>query len=367
MFLYTRQEKPFIAEHDIDCYVYIRKEVIGENKNEHGLTSLFHKLLRKTSKHIPLAVKYYEPFRNIKLTPNSLMKPKNKRVYSGEFNGRHHYRIEDGYVHGMLRQDYYGVAQPYSATIPAGSEFYVNDGLFRVASDQMLIGSIATLPLDDWSEMIEQITPQLAEEMFGYDDEVKPGFYYTSYKYINPNKLKESDISSICGVVTHVDGKKITVMSLNEKDLIWCPESKFGLINKKAKTDGEHRFNEYDDDGAANTLNVIRSDNYDIDFAAVSFCNKYNIHTGISGAWHLGASSEVIHAVRENMLAINVAIAMLKTYPLLDTLAYYWTSTEYEDDYALAIDGSDGCVIGQYKNAHCRVRAFMTLDKPLQW
>lgn len=365
MYLYTRQEKPLIAEHDIKCYVYIRKELVGEGEEEHGIKALYHKVLRKNAQRISLATKFYEPFRNEKLKPNSLNKPKSTRVYSGEYNGRNHYRIEEGYIQGMLRADEYGVAQPYDAYIPVGAEYYINNGLFRVAANEMRIMSQAQKPLPPLEETLKPILPQLAESMFGYDDEIKPGFYYTQSKFVNPNKLNPLDASSVCGIVCNVDGNKITVMSLKEGDLIWSPEEKCTLINNKPKNDGEHRYNEFDADGESNTLNIIRSDNYGADFSAVNFCNSYNTYGGMSGRWYLGSSLEVVHMVRENMQPINVAIAMLGGYQLLDGLAHYWTSTEFNENYALSVDASDGCVTASMKYSHCKVRAFMKLDKPV--
>lgn len=368
MFLYTRQQHPLIAEKDLTCYVYIRKELVGEGEEEHGIMALYHKLLRKGSKHSSIATKYYEPFRNIKLRPNSVAIPKTTRVYSGEFNGRNHYRVEEGYINGMLRENYYGVAKPYNAIIPAGSEYYLNNGIYRVASNKMQILGPASLPLPPLQETLTQYLPQLAEDAFGYDDEVKPGFYYTVNRFINPNKVSSEDLSSITGIVTQVDDNVITVMSLDERELIWCPENKYSLINKKAKSDGEHRYNEMDTDGENNTLNILRSDVYDIDFSAVNFCNNYNVYGGMSGRWYLGSSAEVIQAVRNHMQEINIAIAMLgNDYPLLDALGHYWTSTEYDNAYALSVDGTDGTLVASAKREHCKVRAFMKVQKQMIW
>ena len=368
MFLYTRQQHPLIAEKDLTCYVYIRKELVGESEEEHGIMALYHKLLRKGSKHISIATKYYEPFRNVKLRPNSLAIPKNTRVYSGEFNSRNHYRVDDGYINGMLRENYYGVAKPYNAIIPAGSEYYLNNGIYRVASNKMQILGPASLPLPPLHETLAQYLPQLAEDAFGHGDEVKPGFYYTVNRFINPNKASSEDLSSITGIVTQVDDNVITVMSLDERELIWCPENKYSLINKKAKSDGEHRYNEMDTDGENNTLNILRSDVYDVDFSAVNFCNNYNVYGGMSGRWYLGSSAEVIQAVRNHMQEINIAIAMLgNDYPLLDALGNYWTSTEYDNAYALSVDGTDGTLVASSKSGHCKVRAFMKVQKQMIW
>jgi len=368
MFLYTRQQHPLIAEKDLTCYVYIRKELVGEGEEEHGIIALYHKLLRKGSKHISIATKYYEPFRNIKLRPNSVAIPNTTRIYNGEFNSRNHYRVDDGYINGMLRENYYGVAKPYNAVIPTGSEYYINNGIYRVASSKMQILGPASLPLPSLQETLAQYLPQLAKDAFGYGDEVKPGFYYTVNRFINPNKVSSEDIGSITGIVTQVDDDVITVMSLDERKLIWCPETKYSLISKKAKSDGEHRFNEMDTDGENNTLNILRSDAYDIDFSAVNFCNNYNVYGGMSGRWYLGSSSEVIQAVRNHMQEINIAIAMLGNgYQLLDALDNYWTSTEYDDTYALSVDGTDGTLVASAKSEHCKVRAFMKVKKQMIW
>ena len=368
MFLYTRQQHPLIAEKDLTCYVYIRKELVGEGEEEHGIKALYHKMLRQGSNHISMATKYYEPFRNIKLRPNSVVIPKTARTYSGEYNGRNHYRVEEGYVNGMLRENYYGVAKPYNAVIPAGSEYYLNNGLYRVASNKMNILGLASLPLPPLHETLQQYLTQLSEDAFGYGDDVIPGFYFTGGRFINPNKMSYEDFSSITGIVTHVDDNFITVMSLDERDLIWCPEKKFSLISEKSKTDGEHRYNEMDTDGEGNTLNILRSDVYDIDFNAVNFCNNYNVYGGMNGRWYLGSSYEVIQAVRNHMQEINIAIAMLgNDYPLLDALSNYWTSTEYDETYALSVDGTDGTLVASRKDGHRKVRAFMKVQKQMIW
>lgn len=358
-------EKPLIAEKDIPCYVYIRKELIGEHDEEHGWIALWHKLLRKGNKHIELATRYYEPFRNVRLKPNSVNKAKNiGRQYGGEYNGINHYRIDDGFINCMLRSDYYGIACPYNAVIPAGTEYYVNNGLFRIASREVKIGSNASEPISGWRENIRLILPQLSEHYFGNNNgEIKPGYYYTCEgKFINPLNRNTDDI--VAGIVTNVNGNHIVIMSLDEQELIWCPEDKCEKLMNKPLTDGIHRYNESDENGSENTLGIIRSVLYNIDFAAVNWCNRYGMTRWNGVKWHLGSSSEVVSAIRDNMLPINISIALYDDdCPLINSLGWYWTSTEHDERYALYVDATDGTVAPHQKTSKALVRAFSVIER----
>jgi len=357
-------ENPLIAEKDIPCYVYIRKELVGEHEEEHGWIALWHRLLRKGNKHIELATRYYEPFRNIKLRPNSMVKPKNEsRRYGGKYNGINHYRVDDGFINGMLRSDYYGNAQPYNAIIPEGTEYYVNNGLFRIAARRLQIRTKASEPITNWRDNIKPILGQLSEYYFAENDEVKPGYYYIGNgKFVNPLDRRSDDF--VLGIVTNVMGDRITVMSLDEEELIWCPEYKYENLMNKPLTDGIHKYNESDENGEENTLRVIRSSSYDIDCAAVNWCNRYGMTRWDNIKWHLGSASEVISAVRDNMLQINVAIALYgDDYPLLNSLGWYWTSTEFDDSYALCVDATDGTVVPHKKASNGMVRAFSIIER----
>lgn len=357
-------EKPLIAEKDIPCYVYIRKELVGEHDDEHGWIALWHKILRKSNKHTELATRYYEPFRNVKLKPNSIVKPKNpNRQYVGEYNGINNYRIDDGFINGMLRSNYYGTAKPYEAVIPAGTEYYVNNGLFRIAARQLQIKSKASEPITNWRDNIKPILGQLSEYYFGGGDEVKPGYYYMGNgRFINPLKRESSDLVS--GIVTNVTDTHITIMSIDEQELIWCPEYKCEKLMDKPLNDGIHRYNESDDSGEENTLSIIRSDSYNIDFAAVNWCNKYGMTRWDNIKWYLGSAHEVLSAIRDNMLPINVAIALCgDDYQLLDSLGRYWTSTEFNNSHALCVDATDGTIAPHEKASEKKVRAFSIIER----
>lgn len=362
-------EKPIVADKDIECYVYIRKYDHVEETKKHGLRSVMHKLLKKCDPTGITYTKYYEPFRNVEMKPGTSVNGKSNRSYTGEFNGINHYRIDDGFVNGMLRSDYYGVAIPYKATIPSGTEFYVNNGLFRIAARKMSISKHPVTVMPTLQETLSPMMPLLLDEIFGNDDTIKPGFYYmTDGTCLNPNKTKMDFPAYVCGIVTGVDNDKITVMSLDEKRMVWC------------KLENPTRIcadSDVDSSGEEAMLTLMRNEHYGDAFIPARWCTKYENAGGLRGTWHMGSVPEVISAVRENMLEINLAIAHMNDvygiltqtegrYPLINCLSNYWTSVDSEDEYAYAVDGTDGRLIRCNKlTAELNVRAFMTKIKPL--
>lgn len=369
MFLNTRMKKPIIADRDIDCFIYIRKYNHVEEEKKHGLNWLFHRVVHKCDPTGIVYTKYYEPFRNIETKPGTTLASKSARVYSGEYNGINHYRVDDGFINGMLREDYYGVAKPYKAVIPKGTEFYVNNGLFRIAARKMTISKEVVTVMPTLQETLSPMMPLLLEEIFGNDDEVKPGFYYMNDgTYLNPNKTKMDFLAYVCGIVSGVNDDNITVMSVDEKRLTWCNLEHPTRIC--ADTD-------VDSSGDEVMLKLMRNDHYGDAFAPARWCTKYENAGGLRGTWHMGSVPEVISAVRENMLEINLAIAHMNdaysiltqnegTYPLIDCLSNYWTSVDSDDEYAYSVDGTDGRLIRSNKlTAELNVRAFMTKIKPL--
>lgn len=358
MYLNTRMQKPIIADRDIECYVYIRRFDYVKEEKKHGFNWLMHRIVHKCDPTGIIFTKFYEPYRSVELKPGTTATGKSGRVYSGEYNGRNHYRVDDGFVNAMLRADNYGVAVPYKATIPAGTEFYVNNGLFRIAARKIKISKEKVSVMPSWDKIIEPIKHILAEELFGNDDTIRPGFYYLSNgTYLNPNKLTEETSKMISGVVSDVNGIEISVMSLDEVEMPWCklehPTRVCSDVDVYAK--GEDLM-----------ITLMRNEEYGDAFMPARWCTKYEVTGGLKGSWHMGSVQEVLGAVRENMLEINVALSLLDAeYDAIDSLSCYWTTVDYDDAYAYAIDGSDGVLIRSEKtSSNHKVRAFMTKIKP---
>lgn len=366
MFLNTRMEKPIVSDRDINCLLYIRKYNHVEEEKKHGLNWLLHKIIHKCDPTGIVYTKYYEPFRNIEMKPGTTIAGKSGRKYTGVYNGINHYRIDDGFVNGMLRADDYGVAKPYKATIPAGTDFYVNNGLFRIASRKMRISKEIATSTPSLQDSLTQILPQLLESTFGNDDSIRPGFYYTNDgAYLNPNKTDMGSAQRVCGIVSGIDGDKITIISLDEVKMPWC------------KLDSSVRICSDDDvevSGEEVMMKLMRNDQYGDAFGPARWCSKYETQGGIRGSWHIGSIGEVVGAVRENMLEINIAIAQLNNwcdtitqqFKMLDSLSLYWTGVDSDDEYAYSVDGSDGRLTRSDKTTtELNVRAFMTKIKPL--
>lgn len=369
MFLNTRMKKPIVADRDIECYVYIRKYDHVEETKKHGLRSVMHKLLKKCDPTGITYTKYYEPFRSVEMKPGTSVNGKSNRSYTGEFNGINHYRIDDGFVNGMLRSDYYGVAIPYKATIPSGTEFYVNNGLFRIAARKMVVSKEKVTVMPPLQETIHDILPMLSDELFGTIDGVNPGFYYLNNgSYVNPNNMTMDLFSDVCGIVTDVNEDNVTIMSLDERDMMWCTLEQPSRICSDSDMDSS---------GEEIMLKLMRSEHYGDSFQPARWCSKYET-PGISrGSWHIGSIREVTSAICDNMLEINVSIALLneaynKTvqnsggYKMIDSLSHYWTGVDYDDNYAYAVCGSDGHLDKIHKTTSViKVRAFATKIKPL--
>lgn len=359
MFLNTRMKKPITSDRDVECFVYVRRYDQAQRVKNKGLKRLFGKVAHKCDPKGVVFTKYYEPFRNVERKPGATIKSKSARVYSGEYNGRNHYRVDDGFVNGMLRcDDDYGTSTPYKAIIPSGTEFYVNNGLFRIASRQMEITreKVGTPP--SWHDVIEPINELLANELFGEGNEVSPGFYYMADgTYENPNNLTSDKTHLVSGIVSAVGENTVTIISLDENIMPW------GEFEHPVRicSDSDRNLS-----GEEIMLNLMRNEHYGDDFVSARWCSKYEVMGGMRGNWHMGSIQEVISAVRENMMEINVAISLLgEQFRLIDSLSLYWTSVDSSDEFAYAIDGTDGSLVRSEKTTSLhKVRAFMTKIKP---
>lgn len=357
-------KKPVKADFDINCFVYIRKYNHIEEDKKHGLSGLIYRAIHKCDPTGVIYTKFYEPFRNVEMKPGTTVASKSDRVYTGKFNGINHYRIEEGFVNGMLRGDTYGVAVPYKAIIPAGTEFYINNGLFRIAARKIKITREKVTTVPPLQDTLAGILPTMLNEIFGDGDEVSPGFYYLNDgTYLNPNKAGMDFLTKVCGIVSGVNGDKVTIMSIDEISSPWCTLE----YQTKVCCDSD-----IDSDGESVMLTLMRNEHYGDEFVAARWCSKYEISGGIRGSWHFGCPNEVIDAIRNNMMEVNLAIANMNhvysiltqtygDYKLLDCLSSYWTSVDSSNDYAYAVDGPDGTLIRCHKKLSERnVRAFMT-------
>ena len=368
MYLNTRMEKPIVADRDIPCFVYIRRYNHVEEEKKHGINWLIHRAVHKCDPTGIVYTKFYEPYRNVEMKPGTTIASKSDRVYSGKYNGMNHYRVEDGFVHGMLRADNYGTAFPYKATIPQGCEFYVNNGLFRIASRKMVVSKEKVSTLPPLQETLRPILPLLIEEIFGSKNKLSPGFYYLNNgSYLNPKDLSMDLVGDVCGIVSGIDGDAVTVMSLDEVEMVWCKlESQTRICSDS----------DIDASGEDIMLNIMRSEHYGDAFLPARWCSKYETGGGLRGSWHLGSIGEVSTAICDNMLEINVAISVLNNefeiitnqsgrFEMLDSLSYYWTGVDCEDYYAYTVDGCDGRLSKAHKKtSELKVRAFMQKIKP---
>lgn len=358
MFLNTTMQKPVMAERDLDCVIYIRKYDHVEKEQRHGIRFLIHKLLHKCDPTGVMYTKYYEPYRNVELKPGKTVSGKSKRVYTGGYNGVNRYRIDDGFINAVLTENDFRPAVAYKAKIPAGTEFYLNDALTRVAARKIDISreQISTVP--PLETMLYPFLPILSDEIFGTSEDVKPGFYYLSTGvYANPNTIQREQLFNVCGIVSDVSGLNVTIISLDEIESVWCkiesPKQVFS--NNSANLTGEEAM-----------LTLMRHDDYGDAYIPARWCSKYEVSGGSRGCWHMGSLNEVTSAIRDNMLPINVAIALLgDKYRLLDNLAYYWTTIDSADEYAFAVEGNEGRMIQCHKtDTALMVRAFMSKKLP---
>ena len=161
------------------------------------------------------------------------------------------------------------------------------------------------------------------------------------------------------GVVAYVDGSTRFAVALEESSstLYWSTPS---YENLSCLTDyGNSSSAQTDFNGATNTTCIVNYSSSN-SYPAAEYCNNYkpvSSGTGSSG-WYLPAAGE-LYVTSFSYGAINLGLQKLSKTQL--SANYYWSSSEYSNNYAWRVRPSDGNMLGNRfsKSNYYRVRCVL--------
>ena len=230
----------------------------------------------------------------------------------------------------------------YQCNIPDGVEFIVSDDLKQVAAKEIIVEyKITFIPSFDFG-----FIDCLRYELFKKNKESFIAYFvYDNGDIINPYDYI-GDGKDIVGIICNVHDGVAKVLGVKEKKLCWCnlPCDKTRLVTKtpqKHKKIACQDLNGYQNCEQIKKSKKFRTENY----PALEFTMGYSAGNYPMGRWFIPSAGDVIAFVRNEMLKINVSLAILKhkggDCNLLDC-DWYWSSTEFHENSVWEVEVSTG-------------------------
>jgi len=264
----------------------------------------------------------------------------------------------------------------YQCNIPKEVEFIVSDNLKEVAAKEIIVkGKIGSVPSFDFAwagdgpdyptrfDYIDCLRYEL------YKNNKKDGFigYFVcdNCNIINPYDYI-GDGKNVVGIICNVHDGVAKVLGLKEKKLSWCtlPCDKTKIVTKKPQK--HKKFACQDLNGYQNCEQIRKSKKFFIgNYPALEFTMNYSTSNYPKGRWYIPSAGDVIAFVRNEMLKINLSLAILKHKGGdCDLLNYdwYWSSTELHENGAWEVEVSSGFLGTNVKSREGGVRPITIIN-----
>lgn len=323
MCMYTRVNIPYIAQRDIHCIKYLKKDSDG----------------------------YVTPCRDTPVKIGSTMIPDRYDseicvAYGDDNFGNRIYEINGGVIHAKLTEGGFENCKAFDAVIPKGTKYYVDPLGNNICAEKLKITKKEyTKPDTSFAEEILSRAPEV--------NGIRIGDYITTTgEFVKPSKkLKKSDI--IARVVGFHDNEPL-LAALEYETEYWSTDyvkvnKSFGNLDAALK----------DFSGKSSTENYLKKRN--------NICKAYehcvNYKSDVA-EFYFPAFGEVT-TMLNNAIYINAAVAISGIGFIIDTVDYYWSCSE-NDEY-----GSWGCGLygrrvdccWDFKNCSYRVVPFLAKMK----
>lgn len=247
----------------------------------------------------------------------------------------------------------------YRCMIEPGTDFIVSDNLREICATEVTVTNRA----DEIPPLIEVISlgllSYLSNTLFAEDGQI--GCLCTKYgKAVKPTNYNGYP-ADIVGIVCNNHDNTNKIIGLKEVHLPWCviPPDKRKCVTKQHTT--KKAIAHKDLNGYLNCRDASKHKSYSIGgYPAISYCLNYSAGNWGAGRWFLGSVRDIVSMIRENMLKINVALAILKEMGVdCDLLQskWYWTSTEFHELSAWTVVAENGFLGYNAKTAEGAVRA----------
>lgn len=253
----------------------------------------------------------------------------------------------------------------YQCNIPNGVEFIVSDNLKEVAAKELIVENrITSIPATDsaWDYVdclrYKFFKNNKNESFIGY-------FVYDNGDIINPYNYIGCG-NDIIGIICNVHDGVAKVLAIKEKKLSWCtlPCDKTRLVTKtplKQKKVACHDLNGYQ-----NCEQIKKSKKFFIgNYPALEFTMNYSTNNYPKGRWCIPSAGDVIAFARNEMLKINVSLAILKhkgcNCDLLNC-DWYWSSTEFHENSVWEVEVTSGFLGTNVKSKEGGVRPITIIN-----
>jgi hypothetical protein len=263
----------------------------------------------------------------------------------------------------------------YQCNIPNNVEFIVSDDLKQVAAKEIIVrGKIASVPSFDFAWAGDgpdyptrfDYIDCLRYELFKNNKKGFIGYFvYDNGNIINPYDYIGNG-NDIIGIICNVHDGVAKVLGLKEKKLSWCtlPCDKTRLVTKKPQ---KHKKIACQDlNGYQNCEQVKKSKKFKTEnYPALEYTMKYSAGNYSMGRWFIPSAGDVVAFVRNEMLKINVSLAILKhkggNCDLLDC-DWYWSSTELHENSVWEVEVSTGFLGTNVKSKEGGVRPITIIN-----
>lgn len=277
------------------------------------------------------------------------------------YNNFHKDLIDKGYVDTYLtppKGETSGTL--YRCIIPIGTAFFISDDLSEICAKEVEVSN----KVDEIPQLMDVISlgllPFLTNHFFGNEgDNIIGGICLSTGDIINPLKYTCGGANAV-GIVCNIHDNTSKILALKEVSLPWCTiaPDKRKCVTKHATT--KKRIAYKDLNGYLNCKEISKHKSYRENlYPAISHCLNYSTGRLGAGRWFLGSSADMISAIRENMLKINVSLALLKDKGVdCDLLQnqWYWTSTELHELSSWVVVADNGFFGFNAKSSKCAVR-----------
>ena len=260
----------------------------------------------------------------------------NKDVVNGDY--------VNAYLTGVFKTD--TLTSIYKCVIPSGTPFYISDDLKEVAAKKLIVNEIVYSVPKLSDVLANGYVDCLRLDLFRGNPEDKIAYFVLERGgIINPySYIGNGD--DVIAIICNIHDGVAKVMALEERSLQWTTieNIKTKIVSKKPLK--HKKIARQDLNGYQNTRDIIKSKKFNyMNYPAIQYCSMYSRGNYQQGRWFLGSAGDIVSMVRDNMLKINAALAILQykggKCDLLD-YEWYWSSTEFHENSAWVVIANSG-------------------------
>ena len=271
----------------------------------------------------------------------------------GEYDEKMYNNLNKDVINGDYVDAYLSVPHDcetnlYKCLIPSGTPFYFSDDLKEVSAKKLIVQErVNPCDIPTHKDVLAGgYVDCLRLTLFKDNTKSKIGFYLSdSGSIINPYNYIGNG-NDVIAVISNIHDDCAKVIALKEKSLEWSTilPDKTRIVTKTPYKDKKVACKDLN--GFQNTKAVTKSKRFSYEkYPAITYCLNYSRGGYKEGRWFLGSAGDIVSMVRNNMLIINAALAVLQ-YKGCDcdllNHDWYWSSSEYHENSVWCVIANSG-------------------------